>query len=197
MFNYILDLIYPPTCILCQIKSEKKICDDCIKELKYSKNKNFILKYEGYLKDSIYKFKYKGKKNYAKSYAKLMTFKINKKVNFITYVPISKNRYKERGYNQAYLLAKEIGLYLNIEIFKGVKRIKNTKKQRGLSRKARFNNVKDAFEVFDKNKIRGKKILIIDDIYTTGATMEELSKKLLDAGAFEVYCLALCGGRNN
>ncbi len=102
-----------------------------------------------------------------------------KNIDYITPVPIHKNRMRTRGFNQSYILAKEISKYINIPVIPDLLlRTKNTKAQSGLTPIGRENNIKGAF-VFNKNyNIYEKNIAIVDDIYTTGSTINECAKTL-------------------
>ncbi|MBU1133277.1 hypothetical protein KKG08_03350, partial [Patescibacteria group bacterium] len=105
-------------------------------------------------------------------------------------VPISKNREKQRGFNQVDVIARSFSLKFKLKIDNSILiRVKDTKTQHALSRRGRFNNVRGSFEV--EKDLSGKKILLLDDICTTGATFLESSKALYGAGASEVRCFAL------
>lgn len=100
----------------------------------------------------------------------------------ITSVPVSKKRKKERGYNQSELISKEICRKLNIEYAKDILyKTKNTIAQSKLNKEQREENAKGVYEIKNLKKITGKKILLIDDIYTTGSTVNECSKILRQA----------------
>ena len=144
----------------------------------------------------IQKLKYNGKKYLAKPLGyylaqRLATENIN--IDYITFVPIHETKLKLRKFNQAELLAKEVGSLLNITCLPlCIKKI-NTKSQTELSFKERKANVKDSFEFKKeyKSTIKGKNILIIDDVFTTGATCNEVSSVILKAGASNCYVLTL------
>ncbi|MFC1624759.1 ComF family protein [Patescibacteria group bacterium] len=105
-------------------------------------------------------------------------------------IPISKHRRKKRGFNQVDVIARSFSLRFKLRVDNSILiRVKNTKTQHGLSRSARFRNVSGSFEV--KKDLSGKKILILDDICTTGATFLTASRALYEAGASEVRCFAL------
>ena len=110
-----------------------------------------------------------------------------KNYDIIIPVPIHKKRYKERGYNQSELLASEIARTLNISIEKHVltKNVNNTPQSK-LSKIERKNNANGVYKIINAQKIKNKKIIIIDDIYTTGSTANECSKVLKQAGASEI-----------
>jgi ComF family protein len=112
-------------------------------------------------------------------------------VDEITVVPLSPKRQIERGYNQASLLARPLGLACHIPFQpKVLSRVRETISQVGLSASDRHVNVRDAF-VADAGLVRDKAVLIIDDVTTTGATLTECSRALLNAGAKQIYSLTL------
>ena len=115
-----------------------------------------------------------------------------KKYDIIIVVPISKKRQKERGYNQSELIAKEISKMLSIKIEKNIiKKLKNTPPQSSLNKEQRQENIRGVYKVFNIEKIENKNILIIDDIYTTGSTVNECSKMLRKAQPRKVDVLVL------
>lgn len=106
----------------------------------------------------------------------------------IVYVPMTKKAKRKRGYNQTYLLAKELSARTAIPLLKNALiKTKETSAQKGLSRKERAENLKGAFKVADRKSVKGKIVLLVDDILTTGATADELARIMLSAGAKKVY----------
>ena len=200
----LLDLLYPQVCGICGKLNIKSLCNKCKVKLEkeynfqtdnyendYSKNfieHNYFFKYENLIRSQILALKFQEKpytyktiayfiKNMQKSFEKL------KKYDIIIIVPISKQRNKERGYNQTELIAKEISKIIKVTIQKNILyKIKNTIPQSTLNRKQREENAKGVYKVKNINKIIDKKILIIDDIYTTGNTVNECANILVQAG---------------
>lgn len=178
-------------CLKC--KDHKRNFDKCIACFEYDKT----------AKNLIYKLKYSGAKYVAKVFSKFLYETYNfanfSKIDVVCCAPLNSKRLKTRGYNQAEVLAqcfcKEAlkngeDFVVNFEL---LKRVKNTPTQTHLTREERQENLKDAFELnCDKNCIKGKNILIIDDIFTTGATIEEMTKVLKNNGANKVYGLTVC-----
>lgn len=155
------------------------------------KNLRFVIAaypYSGILRGSFIKYKFSGQKAYSYAFAAMLADAVKcfyKKDDFdmVVPVPLSKQRMNERGYNQAALVAKSLAEKLDIEYSEiAVFRVKNTRPQSSVSGNERMINVKDAF-VADKTKVDGKRILLVDDIYTMGATMEECAKELILRGA--------------
>lgn len=149
--------------------------------------------YDGAIKKIIHNFKYNNAKYLFKPMAKYMTDcynKFNMQADVIVPIPLFKKRLKERGYNQAFKLGEEIGKVLNLPIINGLERIKDTPTQTTLDFKDRKNNVKGAFKALDKT-FKGKNVLLIDDVYTSGATLKEACKVLKSSGANKIYVLTL------
>jgi len=164
----------------------------------------FALPYQNYLvKKLIHQFKYQPYiKDLSKTLAVLIIthFKLsNNKPNFSGFilipVPLEKRKLKLRGFNQAEEIAKELSIFLKIPLMNDVLiKIKETPPQVELSEKEREENIKGVFLVKNREKIAGQKILLIDDIYTTGSTMEECAKVLKEAGAKKVWGVAIARG---
>ena len=148
--------------------------------------RKLILKYKFQEKSDLYKIFVKNLKNNKKTYLFL------KKYDIIIPVPISKKRLKERGYNQSSLLSKEISKDFNIEYNdKCLLKHKHTESQSSLNKELRTKNVEDVYSVKNQEKIINKKILLVDDIYTTGSTVNECSKVLRQAGAENIGILTI------
>jgi ComF family protein len=119
----------------------------------------------------------------------------NPKGDFLVSVPLTKKKLKRRGFNQSEEIAREISNYLNIPLITNcLIKTRETFPQVELSEKERAENPKGAYIVKDKEKIRGKRVLLIDDVYTTGSTMEECSRILREAGTKEVWGVVIARG---
>lgn len=212
LIETLLNHIYPNVCGFCDEISEDNICSNCRKKLEnYKKeeiinisNKNFeeliyLYEYQNLIRERLIKYKFNEKAYIHKAFAEaiLNSEKICKKINtcdIILAVPIHKKRMLERGYNQSYLIAKEIAKKQEIKIEnKILLKDKNNKPQSTLSGIERKNNIKNVYKINEKqkDKIKNKRILLLDDIYTTGATVDECSKTLKEAGAKEVIVLVI------
>lgn len=205
MLKKIMDIIYPKKCGFCNIINEEYTCKKCKKKLEYIYTEDKVIKvenkyfdymisayfYEDIIRRKILEFKFLNKKYLYKSLSEKLVNDLrgyDKLFDCIVYVPVSLKRYLERGYNQAYLIAMYISKELNKTLVRfGIIKIKNNNKQSKLGMEQRITNVKDVYRVVFKNKIKGKRILLIDDIYTTGATVNECSKVLKEAGAKEIF----------
>ena len=139
-------------------------------------------------------FKY-GEKKYLKNLlAKLMTDKYLSErfdSDVVTFVPMTKKEQRKRGYNQSELLAREIANSLSLECRPSLKKVKESPEQKSLSAKERAENLKGVFSCSDA-ALKGKRVLLIDDVFTTGATANECSGVLLKAGASNVLVLTAC-----
>lgn len=204
--NHVINLIYPNVCGICDKIYHENLCPKCNIELnniskvkidRYN-DKNFqkhlyIFKYEGIIKDRLIKFKFNEKIYIYKAIVNFMLK--NKKVcgflksyDIIIPVPIHQKRKLERGYNQSALLAQEIANnFTNIKCIKDVllKRI-NNKPQSTKNSYERKTNVIGAYYLKNEEKIKNKKVLLLDDIYTTGSTVNECCKILIQA---DVKCI--------
>lgn len=177
------------------LNGDTKICDDC-KFLKFNFDEaRACVEYEGKSKDMILGIKYSRKIYLAKYFAKLMYEKLSKwgvLVDFIVPVPLSDKRFKQRGYNQSEVIANELSLLSGIPVnTKIIKRVDGGKIQQGLSRKERIENMKGAFVLEDKSSLIGKNILILDDVFTTGATVNELSRMLKKLNPDKIFVLTV------
>ena len=204
--EFILDLFFPKFCLGCK-KEGSFLCEDCFSVLEIStshqkfKRKNFEdlyfpLNYENFLvKKLIQNFKYPPLIKELKKDLAFLIFShfllLDKKPNFSDFVlvpiPLSKRKLKWRGFNQAEEIAKELAKLLKIPLISDcLIKTKETKDQVELSEKERKENVKNAFSVKNKEKILGKNVLLVDDVFTTGSTMEEAAKVLKKAGAKKI-----------
>lgn len=199
----IRSLFFPVRCPYCNkpIDYRSEACEDCLNE-----NLGHIYKrtleiydnvtatniaataYDGNVREAICNYKFYGKKDYAYQFALSMKEAFNKyyrkkDYDFITSVPLSKHRIKERGYNQAELLARVLSKELKIPYKEVLVKFKENKIQHNLGLEDRIANVKGVYKVSDETLVQNKKILICDDIITTSSTLTECIKVLTKAGA--------------
>ena len=176
-------------------------CDDCKGEREFTAGRA-LCNYTDDLAHIILKIKYGNKREYIEGFAKLLALRYKKfldiaNIDCIMPVPLHKSRQRQRGFNQSEILARCLSKYLGIPAYtKCLYRIKKTKDQKGLSRAERLHNLDNAFVVKEFPK-KVKNILIVDDVYTTGTTIEKCAKILKDAGANEIYFLTICTGGIN
>ena len=149
--------------------------------------------YKGYIRKSLHRFKFGRARHYAAGYGRLLAMRLLTEYpegfDVLTWVPISKVRKFTRGYDQVELLAKAVGAELGMQPVATLKKLRNNRPQSSISGQAqRRANVLGVYRAIDPEVIRGKRILLLDDIITTGATAGECARVLLTAGAKEVHC---------
>lgn len=204
----ILTVLFPQRCIFCRavIHADSHYCDKCAKKLPetyYVKHavggarccSPFLYK-DGYAA-AVKRMKYGGKKNYARPLALFAAGAAAREYNlssfdFVTCVPMHKSSLKKRHFNQAEELAKDFCAFTGLEYFDTLEKYKQNKPQHSMHRRERASNVKGVFRVLDKQAVRGKRILLVDDIITTGNTLGECAQLLKKAGCAEVSCVTVC-----
>lgn len=196
--------IKSPYCMKCgkQLKNDDDMyCNDCrVNTHSYNEGRALFL-YDDAMKKSMYRFKYNGRYEYADYYAGQLGiayedyFKHIKPQALIP-IPIHKTRLKKRGYNQASLIAASLGKRLNIPVIDNwLIRTDETQKQKNLNSYERQNNLKKAFKT-TRNDVKLSTAVLIDDIYTTGATIDAAAACLRKAGVDKIYFICVCSGRN-
>lgn len=194
----LLPFITEPSCIVCgaPIKSMAKVCNYCQNHKPIYTRAIAPFVYKGEMVGLIHALKFGNAKYIAKSLACFMAecFKKHKlSADIIIPAPLSYERKKQRGYNQSQLLATEISKMLNIPIeIDCLKKTINTTPQERLTYKERQQNLQNAFSVINENKLKNKTILLVDDVYTTGATAINCTNALKKAGAKNVIVLCAC-----
>jgi competence protein ComFC len=208
----LLDLIFPPRCIFCRavIPSGTKTCKKCEKQILCIHSAKYMnvpelgktipcmvpYSYSGQVRQSIIRFKFQNQKQFAAFYAEKMAEEIiqkylNVEFDTVTSVPISAKRRKFRGYNQSELIARDVARRIDIPYRDCLMKVTDNQEQHKLSEKERRQNVHGAYRPLNKDLFVGKKILLIDDIVTTGATLCECALVLFRSGAQEVACAAI------
>lgn len=208
------NLIYPQTCGICGKLAPNSLCKKCEIELKkqseneiiqngeeiedkYFNEIMYIFKYEGQIRKIILDYKF-NEKSYI--YLTFVNFLLkNKKIfenikNYDTIipVPISKKRLKTRGYNQSLLIARKIAEQTNLELVNNcLIKTKNIIEQSKLNKEDRMQNIQGVYELKNKQLIENKNVLLIDDIYTTGSTVNECSKILRQGNPNKIGILVL------
>lgn len=205
----LLEYIFLPSCGICQKLGEGYLCKKCEKEIDkqkldlYYKNKEtnvesfFVFKYKGIVRDKLISYKFQDKAYLYKMFAQIIiedqkACEFVKAYDIIIPVPIHKKRKSLRGYNQSELVATELSKKLKMAIYKDVLiKTSNNKAQSTLNKKSRAKNVKDVYKLINQEKIINKNVLIFDDIYTTGATVNECISMLANAGAKKIGVLII------
>lgn len=172
----------------------KRICSRCLRLKPNFDAMRAVAWYEGTIRNAIHQLKYQREIGLAFELSKiLIDYYQNLAWSFdlVAPIPLNENRQKERGYNQSALLALPLALYYGAKFQpQMIVRIKDTPSQVGLSIQERRQNVHKAFKA-DSRLVSGKHILLVDDVITTGATMDSAASALKEAGAKKVYCLSL------
>lgn len=207
----ILDLLFPPKCVFCEklLKSgEDGVCASCSEHLPstdgaaVTKRGEFFsvcaapFYYRGDVRNSLHRYKFSNAHYCAPTYAKILAECITKelagKYDVVSWVPVSRARRRKRGYDQSQLLASETAKLLGTVPVATLRKTKNTPPQSGIKgAEKRRANVAGVYETCDADIVAGKRILLIDDILTTGATLSECARTLLMSGAEDVICAVL------
>ncbi|WP_066645893.1 ComF family protein [Christensenella timonensis] len=183
-------------CVYCarEIPQGELACTACEKQVEALKNRDgfydggllYAYRYDGPVRSLIHQFKYNGMPRYSVFIAQQMADFLNDyevDADFLTFVPIHKNRLKQRGYDQGEMIATHLGVLLGLPCRSVLERTRDTKPQFKLDARQRKKNIEGAFALKKGADVKGKNILLIDDIYTTGMTVSEAMRPLKDAGA--------------
>lgn len=210
----LFDFLFPPKCILCGAVlegGEIDLCRSCrtdTPEAPADKGKIQFLDswtpvwyYEEYVRGSLLRYKFGGRRSYAQGYGRILAMKLRREhpegFDLLTWVPVSPLRKFRRGYDQVELLAESVGAALELEPVRLLKKVRNNPPQSGIVGQAkRKANVLGAYRAVQSEAIQNKRILLLDDILTTGATAGECARVLLTAGAAEVHCGVVAAVRN-
>jgi len=194
MIKGLLDILFPRVCINCG-KEGKYICDKCkvfiseAEPLIYTEEcldgLISVWDYEGLIKELIHMIKYQGVTDIIKELMSLIDIKVY--YQYITYVPMYLKREKRRGFNQAELIAKELAKKVEVRPLPLLKKIKDTEDQVRLSKEERLENVKAVFAPLSGATASQGNVLLVDDVFTTGATMKECCKVLKKVGVQKVW----------
>jgi ComF family protein len=191
-----------PLCTICGISfisqvEEDHLCERCIRKTPFYNYLRAPYVYEYGIMDAIHQMKYAGKSYLADSLGVLLAsfakkWLGNTKGMLMMPVPLHPRKLRERGFNQSLLLAKVMNHILETELdFLSLRRVIYTKAQTGLKIKEREKNVRRAFGLDGKPDLKGRRIILVDDVATTGNTMNECARVLKKAGCKKVFCLAL------
>ncbi|MGB6377672.1 MAG: ComF family protein [Syntrophobacteria bacterium] len=198
-----LELISEPYCPVCGVPYATEIpnahlCGDCLAGIHYFDRARSTGSYRGALREVLHRFKYGGRTSLARPLAQMLTAPGKHlarlhKIDRIIPVPLHPKRLRQRGFNQASLLARRLGSALKISVdYASLQRSRWTEPQTGLSRRQRAANVKGAFSLKSNEKVKGKGILVVDDVLTTGETVNQCVRVLKrDGGAKEVVVLTV------
>lgn len=207
--HQITNTLFPPKCVLCGRileKNELDLCADCRinapecpvrqRKLPFLDSWLAVWHYEDSVRRSLLRYKFHNKRHYAAAYGRLLAMKILRErdgaFDLITWVPISRWRKLRRGYDQVELLARAVCVELGMEPVRCLRKIRHNPPQSGIVGQAqRRANVLGVYEAVAPENFRDQRVLLLDDIITTGATLSECARVLLTAGAKEVHCAAV------
>lgn len=214
LLDAIAGILFPPKCLLCRKilgSEELDLCRTCRmdgpecrhfqKKLPFIDSWAAVWYYEGQVRTSILRYKFYGARSYAQGYARLLAMRLQEEhpdgFDLLTWVPISPLRKLRRGYDQVELLTRAVGRELGMEPMPLLKKLRNNPPQSGIVGQAhRRANVLGVYRVENVEALAGKRILLLDDVITTGATVGECARMLLTAGCKEVHCGAVAVARH-
>lgn len=203
IINKVLDYIFPPSCGICEKLGEGYICKECyqaIEKYLYPNNEKdifYLLQYKEIIRQKIIEFKFNDKAYLHHMFCEILmknqfACEFIKNYDIIIPVPMFQHKKAKRGYNQSELIAKKIAHKLSIPMStKVLIKQKDTPMQSSLGKEERIKNVQNVYKIEHSEKIIGKKVLLVDDIYTTGATTKECKKMLELAGSKKVGILII------
>ena len=213
LYFALMHLLFPYKCILCGklLKEEEQdLCRECRVDSPEYPNRKETLQfldsftavwyYEGNVRRSLLRYKFYNCRSFANGYGRMLAMKLLREnpdgFDCITWVPVSFLRKLTRGYDQVELLANAVGRELGMEPVPLLKKVRHNRPQSGISGAAeRRANVLGAYRELNREAIAGKRILLLDDILTTGATAGECARVLLTNWAKEVHCAAVAAAR--
>ena len=201
----LLELLFPTKCAFCGRVSARGVCEACERtlprtEMALREGKGYgkcavPLRYEGEVREALLRFKFRGGRGAAAGFGRLLAQCAAEEVggafDAVTYAPVSARRRAARGYDQAYLLARETARHWDVKPLTLLRKTRDNPPQSGLGAEQRRGNVVGVYESCNEEKIKGKRLLLIDDIITTGSTLSECARVLRGAGAAEVVCACL------
>lgn len=209
--NAVLDLLFPPKCPFCTAllkTGEEHLCSACDLELPWMEDEEgrrpgeFLddcaapLWYRGPVRESHHRFKFGGRRAYARCFGALMAQcaqgQLTGDFDVITWAPVSKKRRRSRGYDQSQLLAEQLSRHMGIPALPLVEKIRHVPAQATiLDESERRANVLGAYALHPRAQVSGLRILLVDDVVTTGSTLSECARVLRTAGAAGVVSLTL------
>lgn len=215
MMKRLIAWLFPSKCVLCGRvleKDETDLCRRCrvhapqcpVPRTSYPYLAQWLALwyYEDTVRKSLLRFKFRGKRNYAEAYGRMLAMKLMTEqrldMDILTWIPISDKRKRKRGFDQVELIAASVARELGIEAVPCLKKTHDNPAQSGIFGQAeRRANVLGVYRVLDTAQVKGKHILLLDDIVTTGATAGECARVLLTAGAKQVDLAVIAAARQH
>ena len=212
LWSWLLDILFPPKCALCGrlLDGELDICGECRKtteefpalepnvhpnqksRLQFLDSFTAVWYYRGKVRDGVLGLKFRCRVELAAPFGRALAMKLLKEhpgaFDCITWAPVSALRKFRRGYDQSERLSRVVGEELELPVKRLLKKRRNTPAQSTLTKEQRRANVLGVYAFVDPSAVSGKRILLVDDVFTTGATAEECARVLLSAGAESVSC---------
>lgn len=213
VLRWLLDLVYPPKCMLCHRlleSSDSAVCGACsqelpeydgpLRKLPYYEKTVAPFFYEETIRDAVLRFKFHGMQSYASQFAAWMAIWVRDHLvdtfDVVSWVPCSNRRRWTRGFDQSELLAVELAKQLNVPVCCTLKKVKHNPKQSTLADAARRRaNVLGVYRAVQREQWIGKRVLIVDDVLTTGSTLSECGKVLRMAGSGDLVCAVIAAAR--
>lgn len=177
-----------------EVLNSSEYCSTCKETMVSVDRARSVFKYEPPVSGLIKKAKYDNGKYILDYFAEKLSFLYLSnffKSEVVCCVPMSEKRLKKRKYNQSEILARQVAERISVPFCDCIAKIKETERQAKLSRSERLKNLTDSFKITDKKSVRGKNVLIVDDVSTTGATAEAVAQKLKKAGALRVHLITV------
>jgi len=197
-----VNLIYPLSCSVCGTKMAQNtgLCEECLAKVQRNDHGIAACQYDSVIKKAVHLFKYSGVMSLVNSFSVILMEFIAKRIDMrnidvIVPIPLHPVKLRERGFNQSGLLCGYISRQYGVPVEPAwLVKVRNTRPQSALNRKERLGNLKDAFLAKDHGLLRGKRVLLVDDISTTGTTIREAARALKKAGASAVRAVTLAQG---
>lgn len=177
-----------------KVIAPEEYCSTCKNNLISLDKCRSLFVYQKPISNLILSAKYNGNRYLLKMFAQLMAplyFKHYFNADYLCYVPMTDKAFRKRGYNQSKILAEELSNNIGVQVLDCIKKTKETTRQAKLGRKERLKNLVGVFKVFNKKLVKGKSLLLVDDVSTTGSTAQVIAEALKKAGAKNVYCLSV------
>ncbi len=205
----ILQLLFPPKCVLCGKLLKREMLDLCHacrasaphfcgrrKKRRYIRDWTALWYYEDMVRESLLRYKFSGRRSYALAYGRMLAMRIQQDLtesfDVLTWAPVSRRRKHKRGYDQAELLTRAVARELDKPVVRLLRKTRNNPAQSSMEDEAqRRANVLGVYQAVSPFPAVGKRVLLLDDIITTGSTAEECARVLLTAGAEAVFCAAI------
>lgn len=201
----LIDLFFPPKCAFCGRVGVHGVCAACEAALPRTEKAlregapfgrcAVPLRYEGAVREAILRFKFRGGQGAAEGFGAILAScvaeELSGEFDLVTWAPVSRKRLRRRGYDQSYLLAREAARLWDTEPVPALEKTRDNPPQSGLGAEARRGNVLGVYRAVNVGRFRGKRVLLVDDILTTGSTLGECVRVLRDAGAQSVVCACL------